>query len=473
MTRQILNPKQKALELNLDETVYGTLAEIGAGQEVARNFFQAGAAAGTIAKTMSAYDKTYSDYIYGAERHNRYVCESRLYKMLDHEYDLLQERLSEERSASTFFAFSDTVTAINYHKTIKGSGWLGIRFQAEPGEAPNDIVLHVKLLDNSNLLQQQAVGVLGVNLIYGAFRFTHDPNILIQSLIDNVKGRIKVDMIRMTGPVFEKVDNRLLSLMLVKNGLCDVALFNAKGKNVHASEFLYKKYLMIVRGSFRPATKVNMDMLKSSLRQFKKEPDVNPLKTHVISEITLSNLQADGEFDEQDFLDRVEILCALGQTVAISNCDTYAKLLQYFADYKIQKLGIVIGARVLLDIINDKYDQNQNGKLLASFGQMFTQRTKMYVYPIMQEGSEELMTSTNLPIPDNIRFLYQHLTDNGQIEDIEGFDKKLLHIYSKRVLDMIKSGETGWEHSVAPKIATLIKEKSLFNYPIQRMEFEY
>ncbi len=473
MARQILNPKQKALELNLDETVYGTLAEIGAGQEVARNFFQAGAAAGTIAKTMSAYDKTYSDYIYGAERNNRYVCESRLYKMLDHEYDLLQERLGEERSASTFFAFANTVTAINYHRTVKGGGWLGVRFQTEPRGEANDIVLHVKLLDNSNLLQQQAVGLLGVNLIYGAFRFADQPETLIQSLLDNVKGRVKVDMIRMSGPAFDHVDNRLLSLLLVKNKLCDVAIFNAKGKNVHASEFLYKKYLLVVRGSFRPATKVNMDMLKSSLKQFKAEPDVNPLKTHVISEITLSNLMADGEIDEKDFLDRADILCALGQTVAISNCDSYGRLLQYFSDYKIQKLGIVIGSRVLLDIINDKYDQHQDGKLLASFGQMFTQRTKMYVYPIMLEGSEVLMTAKNLPVPDDIQFLYRHLINNGQIEDIQGFNKKILHIFSKRVFEMIKNGASGWEQSVAPKIATLIKEKSLFNYPVQRMEFEY
>lgn len=474
MSRQILQPKQKALELNLDTKVYGTFAEIGAGQEVARHFFQAGAAAGTIAKTMSAYDKVYSDEIYGPERSGRYVCESRLYKMLDHEYNLLEDRLSESRPEATFFAFADTVSAINYHKTIKGSGWLGIRFQLEPGSEPHDIVLHVKMQDQSNGLQQQAIGILGVNLVYGAFRYYQTPEQLIQSLMDSLRGRVKVDMIRMTGPAFEAVDNRVLSLLLVKNGLCDVAIFDAKGQNIHPSEFLYKKSLLLVRGSFRPTTLVNMDMLKAATRQFKKEPNVVARKLQVITEITLDNLKSTGEINEKDFLDRVEILCALGQTVAISDCESYSKLIRYFSDYRILQIGLIIGARVLLDLITDRYHSNvEDGRLLSSFGEVFTKNIKMFVYPIMQEGHAELMTARNLPLPKGIQYLYQHLLDNNRIVDLKGVNKKVLHIYSKRVLEMIRNDEAGWERLVPKKVAQLIKSECLFNYPVQKLEFEY
>ncbi len=175
MERKLLETEQKALEINLDEKVYGSFAEIGAGQEVARHFFQVGAAAGTIAKTISAYDKVMSDKIYGIESTGRYVCESRVYKMLDHEYELMESRLENDRPNSCFFAFADSVAAINYQRTIRGSGWLGIRFQLSPGGVPNDLVIHVKMLDNDNQLQQQAIGILGVNLIYACYRYHTDP----------------------------------------------------------------------------------------------------------------------------------------------------------------------------------------------------------------------------------------------------------------------------------------------------------
>jgi hypothetical protein len=473
MKRQALEPEQKALEINLDDRIYGTFSEIGAGQEVARHFFQAGAAAGTIAKTMSAYDKIYSDQIYGPEPTGRYVCEARLYKMLDHECRLLDERLSDDRPESTFFTFADTVSAINYHKTIKGDGWLGIRFQVEPRGEYNDIVLHVKMLDNSNGLQQQAIGILGVNLIYGAFRYYKAPEILARSLMDSLDGRLQVDMIRMTGPAFNGLDNRLLTLYLVKNGLCDVSMFDAKGQPVHGSEFLYRRSVLMLRGSFRPATLVNEDMLRASTIQFKREPDVEPRKSQVLTEITIENLASDGEIDEQDFLDRAEILCEMGHTVVISNCDVYSKLINYLSDFKVQKVGLVIGARVLLDLINDKYYNYSDGRLLAAFGDLFQKNVKVYVYPILQEGTAELMTAQNLPIPNEITFLYKHLTDREQIVDIVGFNRAVLNIFSKTILEMIENDEDGWEVYVPKNIAKLIKEKSLFKYPTQKLEFNY
>lgn len=473
MGYKALETEQKALEINLDEKIYGTFAEIGAGQEVARYFFQVGGAAGTIAKTMSAYDKVYSDQIYGPEPSGRYVCESRIYKMLDHEYELMQARLRISRPDTNFFAFADTISALNYSRTIKGDGWLGIRFQLGHHEEPNDIVIHVKMLDNDNRLQQQAVGVLGVNLIYACYRYNHNPEILLQSLMDSLRGRIMIDMVRITGPHFSDVDNRLLSLLLIKHGMSDVAIFGPDGQNIHASEFLYRKNILVVRGSFRPVTLVNQDMINTSYDQFRSEPDVDPQKTVLLSEITLDNLMVDGELDPKDFLDRADLLCALGQTVMVSNCEHYSKLINYLSDYRFAKLGLVIGVRPLLDIINDKYYKNMDGRILTAFGELFTRNVKMYVYPSMQEGSEELMNSENLLVPEGIKFLYQHLLDSQHIVDIDEYNNNYLHIYSKEVLSLIQEDAEGWEELVPQKVAQLIKSKCLFRFPFQKMVFEY
>lgn len=471
--RQAIEPEQKALEINLDNKIYGTFAEIGAGQEVARYFFQVGAAAGTIAKTMSAYDKVYSDKIYGIEPSGRYVCESRLYKMLDHEYDLMTGRLQHERPESNFFVFADTVSAINYSRTIKGNGWLGIRFQLQPDSEPNDLIIHVKMRDRDNRLQQQAIGILGVNLVYACYHYHHDLEMMIQSLMDNLRKRVTIDMIRLSGPDFENLDNRWLSLMLVKHGLTNVAMFDAAGQNIHASEFLYKKNVLVVRGSFRPSTLVNEDIIKSSWEQFKKEENVDPRKAFLLTEITLDNLMADGDLDDKDFLDRATLLNALGQTVVISNCENRQHLIHYLADYKVQHLGLVLGVRQLSDILSETYYQNMDGQLLAAVGELFTRNVKMYVYPLMQEGSEELMTCKNMPVPEGIKFLFQHLLDSGQIVDIEGFNAENLYIFSNRVLQMLQADEEGWEKLVPAKVAKLIKEKCLFGFPYKRLEFEY
>ncbi len=471
--RKLLETEQKALELNLDTSVYGTFAEIGAGQEVARYFFQVGAAAGTIAKTMSAYDKIYSDQIYGVEPSGRYVCESRLYRMLDHEYELIDTRLSQERLDTNFFVFADTVAAINYSRTIKGDGWLGIRFQLHPDGEPNDMVIHVKMLDRSSQLQAQAIGVLGVNLVYACFRYHDDPEALVESLIDNLRGRVKIDMIRLTGPDFDEVDNRLLSLLLVKHGLTDVAIFGPDGKNLHASEFLYRRNLLIVPGSFRPPTLVNMDMIKKAYQQFRNEADIDDKKTFLLTELTLDNLMSDGNLDFKDFLDRAKLLNALGQTVMISNNKSLHNTIAYFADFKVPQVGIVIGVHVLLELINNKYYENMDGRLLAAFGELFAKNVRIYAYPAMQEGSEELMTSENLPIPEGVKFLVKHLIENHQITDVKGVNKDYLQIFSTEILKQIQAGESGWEQYVPPKVAKLVKGEFLFGFPTEQMEFEY
>ena len=465
MEYQLLKTEQKALEINLDLSIYGTFAEIGAGQEVARNFFQAGAAANTIAKTMSAYDKTYSDAIYGFEESGRYVCESRLYKMLNHEWQLLEERLNNVRKESTFFVFSDTVTTINYTKTAKGQGWLGIKFQLIPGGEPNEIVVHTKLLDNDTKLQQEAIGVLGVNMLYAVYYHNHDPRILVQSLIDDLHGRLTVDLIRLSGPNFNHVDNRLLIFYLVKYGLTELAIFDENHKAIHASEFLYKKSLMVVRGHFKPPTLVTLDVFRSGYEQFIQEPIVDPNKSFIVAELTLDYLKSfDQDLDEEDFLQRADLLCHLGFKVMVSNCTNHQIMINYMADYKIQIIGLVIGVRELLDIINEKYYQNRDGRLLVAFGELFTRNIKIYGYPALNSEDKSILTAHNLPVPDGITFLYKHLINTQQIVEIENHDPTLLKITPQSVLEEIKNGPGSWEDELPPVIAAKIKEKGYFEY---------
>lgn len=473
INRSYLEPEQKALEINLNDKVYGSFAEIGAGQEVARYFFQAGGAAGTIAKTMSAYDKVVSDKIYGAEEKGRYVCESRLYKMLDHEYELMVNRLSDERPATCFFAFADTVAAINYHKTVKGDGWMGVRFQLEPQEDANEIVLHFRLLDNDNQLQQQATGILGVNLIYACFNYQNDIEKLILSLMDNLAGRVSVDLLRITGPNFRTVDNRLVALNLVNFGLTDVTIFDPTGRPLHASELVYKKPVLMVRGSWHPPTVVNMDMLKSATHQFKELPNIDGNTVKVFAELTIDNLKLNGDIDVQDYLDRVDILGKMGMTVAISNCEEYRKMIAYFSDYKVPSLGIVLGVKNLLKIVESNFYKYKDGSLLAAFGELFTKDVKFLVYPALMEGNEELMTSQNMPLPEGIKFLYRHLLDSGQIIDMVHFKKETLHIYSQEVLQLLRGDHPDWDKYVPDVVAKYVREKCLFGFPCQRMEFEY
>jgi hypothetical protein len=469
--RQILKPEQKALNINLDKQIYGTFAEIGAGQEVARNFFQAGAAVGTIAKTMSAYDKTYSDAIYGREKSSRYVCESRLYKMLDHEYELMEERLSKERPDTLFFAFADTVAAINYKRTIKGNGWMGIRFKLQPDGPTNDLIIHVKMTDTNSHLQQEAIGVLGVNMIYACYKFNDDMEEFISSLMDGINNRINIDLVRLEGPDFKDLDNRMLALYLVKFGLTDVAIFDKNKRSIHASEFLWKKDVMVVRGHYHPPTKVTLDAFSSGIKQFISEDDVQEENACLIAEITLENLLVDGVVNLKDFQDRSDTLCALGYNVIVSNCQNHQNLINYLEDYKIGKLGLVIGVRELSEIIEEKYYNNQDGRLLVAFGELFNKNITVYVYPAFMEKAGKVITAKTLMVPEGIHFLYKHLIDAKQIVEILDYDLSLLNILPWTVLSSIEKADAYWETAVPDSLVPLIKEKNLFNYATKKLKF--
>jgi hypothetical protein len=467
-----IGTKQKALAINLDPTIYGSFAEIGAGQDVAANFFKAGASSGTIAKTMSAYDMIFSDAIYGAQKGKRYVTESRLISMLDREYGLLIERLAEQRgNTTTFFAFSDTVSALNYHKTNDGHGWMGVRFQLEPNGQFNDVVLHFKLSDNDNNLQQQAVGILGVNLIYACFYYHTIPPVFLLSLMDDLStDRIQIDMIRFEGPNFVKVDNRLMSLHLVKYGFSNAAVFGPDGKNLQPSEVLYKKHIVVIRGRFRPLINVHLDMLNTGVKQFMQETDVDKDNIVVISELTLQALKerdADptAEIDEKDFLDRVDILCSLGQTVLISNFHEYYKLVAYLSKITKLKMGVIVGYPNLEYIFSEEHYQDLQGGILESFATLFSRKVKLFIYPTFRNGI--IWNCLRFSPPSHLVDLYRYLIANNKIEDIRHYNENNLHVETDKVLNMIKQGQDGWEEYVPAEVAAMIKDRCPFGYPCE------
>src|SRR5471030_1628358 len=396
--KELLTSNRKALTINLADAQYGTFAEIGAGQEVARQFFQAGGASGTIAKTISAYDMTFSDAIYG--KAPRYVSRERLALMLDREYKLLLERLAAQRGDhTTFFAFADTVATRNFKGTNESHGWMGVRFQTTPGGEPSDIVLHVRMWDKDAVLQQQALGIIGLNVIYGAFHYHADPRKFIESLLDNLTAdRIEVDMLKFSGPAFTGVDNRLMSLYLVQHGLTNAVMFGQSGEVLQPSEVLYKKAILVERGSFRPVTHVNVDMLNCATAQFVQEPLVKGKDVIVLMEITMNNLLAAGELDAHDFLSRVDLLGDIGFNVLISNYSEYYRLTSYFRRYTKEMIGVAMGINNLLEIFNEKYYENLEGGILENFGRLFRQSVKLYIYPMKQDAFDRYLRNGATPV---------------------------------------------------------------------------
>lgn len=461
-----LTTQEKALRINLSRAIYGSFAEIGAGQEVAANFFKVGGASGTVAKTMSAYDMKFSDAIYGYCE--RYVCEDRLMRMLDHEYVLLPERLPHRMETTRFFAFADTVEVLNFERTNHGHGWIGLRFQLRPQAEPNDCIIHVKLYDNDPLQQQYALGMVGVNMLYSCM-FISDPEEILLSLMDGLTSRrIEIDMFQLTGPDFKHVDNRLMALKLVKNGLTKAAMFGADGKVMQPSDELYKKNVLVLRGRFRPVTHVNVDMMLTSRRHFKREPDVERSKIVVLTELTLNDLSSDGNIDEKDFLHRADTICSLGQNVLISNYFEYYRLVDYLSKItKGKKIGIIMGIYALQKVFEEKTYENTRGGILECFASLFGSNVKLYIYPAWKKDSEDLFTLKDFEaaLPDNLHNLFRYLMDNNKLEDIGDANVSNLHIISDNVLAMIRKGETGWEKFVPHKVEETIKEQGLFDYP--------
>ncbi|HLT50668.1 MAG TPA: hypothetical protein VKZ93_01860 [Arenibacter sp.] len=457
--------KAKTLRINLNPDIYGTFSEIGAGQETSGHFFRSGGASGTIAKAMSAYDKDFSDAIYGIEEDGRYVTESRLKKMLNHEMEHIEQRISREIHPNRlFFSYANTVATIDFSKRYKGHGWIGIRYQLHPHQKDlNEIILHIRFKQNEARLQQETLGIIGVNLIYGAYYKYDKPRKLLQYLYDHIDSdTVELDMVNFSGPNFEDVDNRLMSLQLVKNDMTDAVMFGPDRNNLLPSTVLYKKNILALRGSFRPVTKVNMDMYKKSYEMFLREQNVDRENTMVIFEITLSNLRAAGEIDEQDFMDRAELLCSLGHTVMISKFQEYYKLVEYFSNYTKSKIGLTMGVNNLVDIFDEKYYRHLSGGILEAFGKLFFKDLKVYLYPMRNEETGQIMTSNTVKVHPRMKELYKFFKYNGRVVDIIDYDPEILHVFSRDVLKQIMNGEAGWESVMPEGVADIIKKKHLF-----------
>src|SRR5690554_707408 len=458
--------KAKTLRINLNPDIYGTFSEIGAGQETSGHFFRSGGASGTIAKAMSAYDKDFSDAIYGVEEDGRYVTESRLKKMLNHEMEHIEQRISREQHPNRlFFSYANTVATIDFTKRYLGHGWIGIRYQLDPNQKElNEIILHIRFKQNEARLQQETLGIVGVNLIYGAYYKYDKPRKLLKYLYDHIdKDTVEIDMVNFSGPNFAEVDNRLMSLQLVKNDMTDAVMFGPDGNNLLPATILYKKNILALRGSFRPVTKVNMDMFKKSFEMFLREQNVVEENTAVVFEITLANLRASGEIDEQDFMDRAELLCSLGHTVMISKFQEYYRLVEYFSNYTKSKIGLTMGVNNLVDIFDEQYYRHLSGGILEAFGKLFFKDLKVYLYPMRNEETGQIMTSNTVKVHPRMKELYKFFKYNGRVVDIIDYDPEILHVFSRDVLKQIMNGEEGWESVMPEGVADIIKKKHLFS----------
>ena len=447
-----MNTLEKALEINLDTAFYGTFAEIGAGQEVANWFFRASASAGTVAKSISAYDMSVSDAIYGKVK--RYVSRERLLSMMSYEYDNLLERVGEEVGQErSFFTFCNTVRARGYNDTAECFGWMGVRFQLEPGVPPTDVFIHVRLLDKKNTDQMDALGVLGVNLVYAAYKHRHDLKAFVESLIDGIdQGRVEIDMLKFSGHKFENHDNRLCALQLVRSRLAVTAMFNANGEVVQAAEELYGRPIVLLRGSFHPVANIHLDLIRTTKEQFTKTlPKESQGKVLELCEISMANMLRGEEVDTmdlEDFLDRANALKALGKTVIISRCPEFYRLIEVLNRYSKLPTAIILSIGLLHELFKDKWSEGLDGGVLESFGRLFKNENKLYVSSWYNKTKGSIVTSDIYKCPDKYRHLYTHFLENGMVNSIEYAKIDSLKYNGREILKMISNNDEKWKELV-------------------------
>jgi hypothetical protein len=457
----------RALALNLDDSIYGNFSEIGAGQEVARWFFAVGGAAGTVAKSISAYDMTVSDAIYGKTK--RYVSRERVEQMLDHEYGLLHERLDGVRGDRTrFFALADTAAAKSYAGTNECHVWLGLRFQHAVRAGTSDVLLHARLLDATNALQQEAVGRLGVNLVHAAFHHWQAPRTLIETLLDCIgRDRLEIDWIRVTGPAFAGVDNRLLALHLVRIGCTPAVLFDADGTALLASEAIRRSRVLVERGRFAPVTSLNLEMMARARVAFAADgagssAGIETAGIKEIMEITMNNLRDRGTAEDADFLARVDLLSAVGKLVLVSDIGAFHALGEYLADRHVEQTGMVLGVPLFRALFDERHYENLEGGILESFGRLFTHRVRLYVHPTRDPGDGRIITADTVDVPPHLVHLLQHLRVNGLVRGLP-FDEGTLRTYSsEEVRTRICAGDPSWRGYVPAAVATQIDRHGYF-----------
>ncbi len=456
----------KALRINLDHRRYGTFAEIGAGQEVVRWFFRVGGAAGTVAKSMSAYDMAVSDAIYGHA--DRYVSRQRMESMLDHEFKLNVERLAGNRSDTTsFFAFADTVSARNFAGTNDCHGWMGVRFQAYPRDQESQVIIHFRLMDPSNLLQQETIGIIGVNLLYAAFFLHHEPELFIQSLMDDLNSnRLEIDLIEFNGIAFRAVDNRVMSLSLVMNKLAKAAMFGPDGKVMLSSDILYKRPVLVERGSFRPVTHVNLDIFEAASRKFQAAlPETERGQIVHVAEITMRNLMGGkdtGVPDVRDFLSRADAMGACGLNVLVSDFSEFYRLAAHLRRQTAKPIGLAMGTVTVPEIFDPSYYTNLEGGLLEALGRLLRGDMTLFIYPYLDRKTGRIMTVENLELPADAKPLFDYAVRNGRIVGLESLNSECLTIDSREVLAMIAAGNPKWEAMVPEPVVKLIRARGLF-----------
>lgn len=460
------NTQDKALRINLDTKKYGTIVEIGAGQEVARQFFRAGAAAGTIAKTMSAYDMKFSDAIYGTQDDGRYVSKSRLKSMIDKEFDLVIERVGTSRpKTSRYFSYGATVAAKSYQSDNECHAWCGIRIQMYPGAPPSEIVAHIRMRDEDADRQQVSLGIFGVNLIYAAYYYFENAKKLIDSLTDSLEqDRIEVDSIEFSGPYFDDIDNRAINLHLIRSWKTRAIMFKPDGSVVVPAEMLYKKNVLTIRGAFRPVTRLNVDMIEQGLKVFTQMDGVTRENSVALAEISINDARGnDLKVPEDDLIARVQLLNALGYSVMISDLTRYFTLRAYFRQFTKLQIGIVLGIVNIREIFDESKYLGVEGGILEGFGKLFPDNTRLLVYPEIDK-SGELQDYSNVQLPGNLQFLYKHLVENGFISGIDSSDRELLNIFSREVLAQLPHGRGSWEQFVPDGVVEEIIEHKLLGF---------
>jgi hypothetical protein len=415
---------------------------------------------------MSAYDMQVSDDIYGLEESGRYVSRSRLMKMLNKEFLAITELLTPIRSKNTtFFSYAATVTAKSYLQKNECHGWIGIRLQLHRKAPPSDIILHVRMLDSIGSSQQEALGVLGVNLIHAAFNHFTRPKKIIESLLADLEPeRLEIDMINFEGPYFEEIENRLMNLHLVQKGLTHAILFKPNGELNIPAELLYKKNILVIRGAFQPVTKIHTDMIKCGQQHFNETENINADKTVVLAELTMANLINDDKINNQDFLARVDMLNTQGYTVMVSSYLRYFRLREYFRRYTKKQIGMILGISNLNFIFQESYYEGLKGGILEAFAKLFPDNTRLYIYPYKNTNKNESISVKNFQPSKNLQHLYDHLKENGYLIGLENADESLQSASPDKILASIEQGNNDWKKYVPAEIAEIIITKKLFGF---------
>ncbi|MBN2765611.1 MAG: hypothetical protein JXR27_04495 [Paludibacteraceae bacterium] len=463
MTQKI-STKEKSVHINLHSNYYGSIAEIGGGQETARHLFQAGGASNTVAKTVSAYDKSFSDHFYNEGKPSRYVAQERLNKMIDYEYNELIQVL-DKKIDQKFFAFANTVEILNYSKNNTGNGWIGIAIEGSERYKPNKILFHIKLLENDTLLQQQTLGTIGINLIFASLTEKPDPREIITALTDNLdKDRVEVDFVHVEGPDMKWYDNRLLNLLLVSNNMTPAVMFDENGQVQQPADMLYRKNVLLMRGHFRPISNLVLEFFEDSLEMFKRDEDYRPDNTIAFCEISLKYLFQNEKLDEKDFLHRVDLLNMAGKCVMVSNFYRYFKLVDYFAQFKMIKLRIVLGLNTFDRIFHESQYTDLRGGILEAMGTLFHENVKLYLYPFTNINSGDIIYPDDEHFHHEYKALWQYLRQTRKILVLNGISANQLRITPDRITKMIRRADEKLADYLPPKVYAHIKSEKLFGY---------